>query len=400
MDVVITGVGVCCHLGDDLDRICAMLRAGEAKPFERWETPVAYEARGRLIGLYRGPLVEPDKRHRRLMGRAARLAYHAAERALAQARLARRDFAVVAGAGTGDVDAIVETHEKLRETHTTRRVSPTAVVRMMSSNVSASLAAALGSTGGSFGAAAACAGGAINLAIGAQLVASGAAEAALCGGAEVADVLFHAGFDAMRAYLGEDGEPARASRPLAADRAGFVFAEGAGMLVLERREPAIARGATIYGAVRGFGLSSNATGDVVAPSAEGTLAAMKRALASAQLSPDAIDYVNVHATSTPTGDLAEIEALRRLFGARRVPYSSTKGYTGHTISAAGAIEAILTCAMLRDGWLAPSLNAAPLAPALADWPPVLAPTARPLRHALSNSLGFGGTNACLVLARD
>ena len=125
---------------------------------------------------------------------------------------------------------------------------------------------------------------------------------------------------------------------------------------------------------------------------------MEMALEHAGLRPEDIDYVNTHGTSTPQGDVAEVRAIRAVFGGRHVPYSSTKGYTGHTVSPAGAIEAIFTMGMLREGWLAPSVNAGPLDPELADYPPVLEPTSRPLRHALSNSFGFGGTNVTLVLS--
>jgi 3-oxoacyl-(acyl-carrier-protein) synthase len=124
---------------------------------------------------------------------------------------------------------------------------------------------------------------------------------------------------------------------------------------------------------------------------------MQRALAHAGVDPDEIDYVNTHATSTPLGDISEVRALRQVLKGRHVPYSSTKGYTGHPVSAAGTIEAIFTLAMLRGGWIAPSVNAEPLDPELEDYPPVLAPTSMALRLALSNSFGFGGTNATLVL---
>ena len=124
---------------------------------------------------------------------------------------------------------------------------------------------------------------------------------------------------------------------------------------------------------------------------------MRRALEHAGLSPETIDYVNTHGTSTPLGDVSEVEAIRRVFKGRHVPYSSTKGYTGHPVSAAGTIEAIFTMLMLRGGWIAPSVNAQPLDPALGDYAPVLRPESRPLRWALSNSFGFGGTNATLVL---
>jgi 3-oxoacyl-(acyl-carrier-protein) synthase len=169
--------------------------------------------------------------------------------------------------------------------------------------------------------------------------------------------------------------------------------------VLEARETAEKRGAPILGTLLGYGMTSDGAGEMVAPSPEGAAAAMKRSLDDAGLSPDDIDYINTHGTSTPLGDLSEVRAMRRLFGERRLRYSSTKGYTGHTVSAAGAIEAILTLSMVRGGWIAPSVNAEPLDPELEDYPPVLKPFDAELRYALSNSFGFGGTNACIVLGK-
>ena len=270
----------------------------------------------------------------------------------------------------------------------------------MASTVSANLATVLEATGPSFSASAACAGGAYNLLLASQLVESGHVDVAIAGGADVADIHFHAGFDAMRAYTTVDNDhPERASRPYAADRAGFIFAEGAGIVVLETRQHAEARGATVLGVLLGYGMSSDGTGNMVAPSPEGAELAMRRALAHAGVAPEDVDYVNTHATSTPLGDVSEVRALREVLGGRHVAYSSTKGYTGHPGSGAGAIEAIFTLAMLRGGWIAPSVNAEPLDPELASYPPVVRPESRPLRTALSNSFGFGGTNAALVLGR-
>jgi 3-oxoacyl-[acyl-carrier-protein] synthase-1 len=320
--------------------------------------------------------------------------------ALDEARLSPREMAVVVGSGTGDVDTHREVAVRLARTEGSRRVSPTVIPRLMASTVPANLATVLGATGPSFTAAAACAGGAYNLLLAAQLIQGGHVEAALAGGVDIADIHFHAGFDAMRAYTTQDNDrPERASRPYAADRAGFVFSEGAGVLVLETRAAAEARGAPVLGALRGCGMSSDGTGNMVAPSPEGAELAMRRALHHAGVSPEEIDYVNTHGTSTPVGDVSEVRAMRRVLGGRHVPYSSTKGYTGHPVSASGPIEAIFTLAMLRGGWIAPCVNAEPLDPELLDYPPVVRPESRPLRTALSNSFGFGGTNATLVLER-
>jgi 3-oxoacyl-[acyl-carrier-protein] synthase I len=404
-EVVVTGTGVACHMGDDWPSIEAALREGRATPFARWPMAVEHGTQCELVGLYPGDLAPEslgiDKAQARFMGRAALLALRAARLALGQSGIATRELAVVVGSGTGDVATHREVAARLGRTEGSRKVSPTVIPRLMASTVPANLASVLGATGPSFTAAAACAGGAYNLLLAAQLVESGHVEAALAGGVDVADVHFHAGFDAMRAYTTRDNDrPERASRPYAADRAGFVFSEGAGVLVLETRAGARARDATILGTLRGYGMSSDGTGNMVAPSSEGAELAMRRALDHAEVSPEDVDYVNTHATSTPVGDLSEVRAMRRVFGQRHVAYSSTKGYTGHPVSAAGPVEAIFTLAMLRGGFIAPCVNAEPLDPELLDYPPVVRPESRPLRTALSNSFGFGGTNATLVLGRD
>jgi 3-oxoacyl-[acyl-carrier-protein] synthase I len=401
-EVVVTGAGVCCHMGDDRVAIESALREGHPTPFQRWPPAIEHGAACELIGLYPHDLTPDvlriDKRQARFMGRAARLALRAARLALEQARVPTRDLAVVVGSGTGDVETHREVAARLARPKGARRVSPTAIPRLMASTVSANLATVLGAIGPSFSATAACAGGAYNLLLAAELVTHGHVDAALAGGVEVADIHFHSGFDAMRAYTGVDNErPERASRPYAADRAGFVFSEGAGLVVLETRAAAEARGAAVLGTLRGYGMSSDGTGQMVVPSPDGAELAMRRALGHAGVSPEDVDYVNTHATSTPAGDVSEVRALRRLFDGRRVPYSSTKGYTGHPVSAAGAIEAVFTMAMLRGGWVAPCVHAEPLDPELADYPPVVAPESRPLSIALSNSFGFGGTNVTLVL---
>lgn len=403
-EVVVTGTGVCCHMGDDWPAIEKALREGRPRPFARWPPALEHGAQCEILGLYPGDLSPArlgiDKGQARFMGRAALLALRAARMALDEARLSPREMAVVVGSGTGDVDTHREVAVRLARTEGSRRVSPTVIPRLMASTVPANLATVLGATGPSFTAAAACAGGAYNLLLAAQLIEGGHVEAALAGGVDVADIHFHAGFDAMRAYTTQDNDrPERASRPYAADRAGFVFSEGAGVVVLETRGAAEARGAPVLGVLRGCGMSSDGTGSMVAPSPEGAELAMRRALHHAGVGPEEIDYVNTHGTSTPVGDVSEVRAMRRVLGGRHVAYSSTKGYTGHPVSASGPIEAIFTLAMLRGGWIAPCVNAEPLDPDLLDYPPVVRPETRPLRLALSNSFGFGGTNATLVLEK-
>ncbi|MDJ0974547.1 MAG: beta-ketoacyl-[acyl-carrier-protein] synthase family protein [Planctomycetota bacterium] len=404
-DIVITGAGVCCNLGDDLDAITAALRAGQGGPFVRWEPAVAMKCRCELIGLYDGDISDDalgtTRAQGRFLGRTARMALKAARTALAQSGLERRDLAVVFGSGTGDVETHRSLQKRLDKTGDAKRVLPTLIPKLMASTVSANLVNVLQTTGPSFSASAACAGGAYNILLAAELIRGGHVEVALAGGAEMADPHFHAGFDSMRAYNGTDNEtPERASRPYAADRAGFIFAEGAGAVVLEKRGTAEARGATILGVLLGYGMSSDGEGEMVAPSRDGARRAMQAALENAQVDAAAIDYVNTHGTSTPVGDVGEVRAIETLLGGRHVAYSSTKGYTGHTVTGAGVIEGIFTLAMLREGWIAPSINASPLDPELEGYPPVREPTDREITTALSNSFGFGGTNVALVLGRD
>jgi len=410
-DIVVTGTGVCCNMGDDLPEITLRLREGKNIAFERWQLAVDLAARCQLIGRYHGDVSDAalgiGKKLSRFMGRGARVALKAAlaaakESALFESslpHLAARDVAIVFGSGTGDVETHIEVRRKLDETHDAKRVSPTVIPRLMASTISANLVNVLRTTGPSFSATAACAGGAYNLLLAKSLIDSGHAKAAIAGGVEVCDAHFFAGFDAMGAYNGRDNDnPERASRPYAADRAGFIFSEGSGAVVLERREDADKRGAAILGVLRDFGISSDGQGDMVAPAMTGAFSSMRAVLERSAISADEVDYVNTHGTSTPLGDISEVKAMRAIFGDRHVHYSSTKGYIGHTISAAGVIEAIFTLAMMRGGWLAPSVNAEPLDQGLEDYPPVLVPTEARVRYALSNSFGFGGTNASLLLS--
>ena len=401
-DVVVTGTGVCCNLGDELPSILEQIRTGAPKAsFEKWAPAVENDARCQIIGIYKGDLSDAalnvPKSEGCFMGRGARIALRAARNAIAEAEIDPRHLAVVVGSGTGDVETVVEIERKLAKTKQTLKISPAVVPRLMASTVSANLVNVLRTTGPSFSATAACAGGAYNVLLAAQLIQSGHAKAALAGGCEVQDIIFYSGFDSMRAYNGGDNDtPHRASRPYAADRGGFIFAEGAGIVILEKRSDAEARGAKILGTIIGFGMSSDGEGNMVAPASDGALAAMEQAIAKAKVAKDEIDYVNTHGTSTPLGDLGEVKAIQRCLG-RHVAYSSTKAYTGHTVSAAGTIEAIFTMAMLREGWIAPALHASPVDPEIADYPPTLVPTKAKLRYAMSNSFGFGGTNVTLVL---
>ena len=403
-DPVVTGMGLLSQVGTGTRIHRETLRAGTPVPCSPYEPGIEMRTGCQLVGAYRDRLDPKElglhRSQARFMGRMSLLAVAGARLALEQSGLPTRNAAVVVGSGTGE---IVTHREVVRRTDRGGRVrvSPTTIPKIMASTPSANLATVLKTQGPSLSVTAACAGGAYNLALAAAWIREGVIEHALAGGVEAEDVHFHLGFDSMRAYTRVDNHrPEKASRPYAADRAGFIFGEGAGILALESRESAERRGAEILGVIAGSGMSSDGSGQMVAPHADGAELAMRRALGHARLDPERIGYVNTHGTSTPLGDTSEVRAIRRVFGESVVPYSSTKGYTCHTVSAAGALEAAFTLLMLREGWLAPSVNAEPLDPELEEYPPVVAPSATDAGWALSNSFGFGGTNAVLVLRRE
>ncbi len=402
VEVVITGTGLFGHLGNR-DETLSHVRAGTAKDWQSYQLAVELGCRCSLVGLIddsrlTDQMLEIDRRASRFMGKAARAALSAVREALAEAGVSDPSpAALLFASGAGDTATHIEQYERLEQHQSARRVRPTVVPRLMASTVSANLAQILHIRGPSASVAAACAGGAWNILVATSLIRSGAVAQAIAGGCEILDIHFHTGFDAMRAYCPDDqGGPQRASRPYAADRAGFIFGEGAGALFLESRESAEQRGANILGIVRGCGASSDGTGEMVKPSREGARRSMEAALRDAGLGVQDIDYVNTHATSTPTGDVEEAMAVHGLFGPE-IKYSSTKGYTGHMVSGAGAAEAVISLKMLQSG-VAPGCRfAEPLDPALAAFQPLLRTTPMTGRTFLSNSFGFGGTNVSLII---
>jgi len=401
-DIVITGTGLLTHLGDQQATLAAV-RSGQTRPFDTYAPAVQVGCRCTRAGLIpdeqlADPALGITRKESRFMGRASRMALLATRDALAQAGLTdARDLGVVVGAGAGDTQAHIEVAERLSAHGSARRLRPTVVPRLMASTVSANLVNVLHTRGPSASVAAACAGGAWNLIVAAGLIRDGLASAVVAGGCECIDLHFHTGFDAMRAYCADvNGTPDNASRPYAADRAGFIFGEGAGVIVLETRASAESRGARVLGVLRGWGASSDGQGEMVQPSRDGAARSMRAALRHAGVQASDIAYVNTHATSTPAGDIEEVHALHAVLGTT-TPYSSTKGYTGHMVSAAGAVEAALTLHLLRQDLLPGCVHVHTLDPALAEHPPLLQTTPATGRLALSNSFGFGGTNASLVL---
>jgi 3-oxoacyl-[acyl-carrier-protein] synthase II len=309
---------------------------------------------------------------------------------------------IVFGSAIGGVPGIVEQVDVLRE-RGPDRVSPSFLPNVLVDSVSGQLAISLGIKGPNYAVVSACATGSHAVGEAAEMIKRGDADAVLAGGTEACIIpLILAGFTAMRGLAAEDEHPPRASRPFDATRAGFVMAEGAGALLLEDWEHAERRGATIQAEVLGYGASND--GHHMAqpePEATGVAAMMRTALARAGVEPERVGYINAHGTATPLGDTAETKAVKDVFGdhAYRLAVSSTKSMMGHTFGAAGAIEAIMCVLALRDGVLPPTINYRHPDPDCdLDYVPNESRRAQ-VDVALSNAMGLGGHNGCVLLGR-
>jgi 3-oxoacyl-[acyl-carrier-protein] synthase-1 len=278
-----------------------------------------------------------------------------------------------------------------------RRVGPYMVPRTMSSTVAACLGTGFQIRGVAYSISSACATSAHCIGNGAELIQTGKQDIVFAGGGEELHWTETVLFDGMGALSSRYNDtPASASRPYDAQRDGFVISGGGGIVVLEALERALARGARIYAELVGYGATSDGF-DMVQPSGEGAVRCIRQALRG--FDPAAVDYVNTHGTSTPVGDRKELEALREVFGERVPPFSSPKALTGHSLGAAGVHEAIYCLLMMQEGFICPSAHVETLDPAAVDLPLVREPKPALLRTVMSNSFGFGGKNAALVLRR-
>jgi len=307
---------------------------------------------------------------------------------------------VLIGSGIGGTWTWEEQHRILQERGPSR-VSPFFIPMMIMDIASGRVAMLFGARGPNLAVATACATSTHAIGEAAEIIKRGDADAMIAGGAEAAvSPLALAGFCAMRALSRRNDDPPGASRPFDSQRDGFVMAEGAGVVILEELEAARRRGARIYGEILGYGTSADAYHITQpCPDGDGMARAMEAALEDAQLSPERIDYVNTHGTATPTGDPAETLALKRVFGeyAARLPCSSTKSVTGHLLGAAGAVELIACLLSIRDGVVPPTINLQEPDPQCdLDYVPNEA-RSHPVRIAMSNSFGFGGHNAILIV---
>jgi 3-oxoacyl-[acyl-carrier-protein] synthase II len=394
--VAVTGLGVKTPAGNDLATFWDTLLAGRSMAaditaFDASDLPVRFacEVKGFDAVEYLGP------KEVRRVDRNAQLGFAAAIDAVRDAGEVGADparCAVVAGVGIGGL-ATLEEQEKILIERGPSRVTPFLVPMMMPNATPAIVAMELGWTGPNV-----CVAGTHAVGEGARLIRDGTSDVVLAGGAEAVVVpIAIAAFARMGALSGRHDDPASASRPFDADRDGFVIGEGAAFLVLERMDRALARGARIHGEILGYGRNADAY-HITAPSpgGSGATACMQLALDDAGLPASAIGHVNAHGTSTPLNDASEAEAIIKVFGGSPPPVTSTKGVTGHLIAAAGAVEAVASVLAVRDGQAPPTANHERTDPEITL--DVISGSPRALQGpALSNSFGFGGHNATLVV---
>ena len=401
--VAITGIGIVSAIGNDAEAVAASLKEGRSGITFAPE----YAEHGFRSQVHGKPDIaledHIDKRQLRFMGPTAAYAYLSMQQAIADAGLAEDEVSsertgLVAGSGGPSTSNFFTAHNIVKEKGSPKRMGPFMVTRCMSSTVSACLATPFRIKGANYSITSACSTSLHCIGNGAELIQMGKQDIVFAGGGEEVDWTLSCLFDAMGAMSSKYNDaPDTASRPYDATRDGFVIAGGGGMVVLEELERAKARGATIYAEVTGYGATSDGH-DMVAPSGEGGERAMRQAIAT--IGERSVDYINAHGTSTPVGDVSEIEAIRRVWGEGSTPpVSSTKSLTGHSLGATGAQEAIYCLLMMRDGFISASANVTELDPALRPEEIVTERRDADLGTVLTNSFGFGGTNASIALSK-
>ncbi len=406
-EVVVTGIGLVTPLGLDLATTWSALCAGRSG-VDRITRFDASTHRTRIAAEVKGfdPLRWVDPKKVRETDRFTQFALAAAQMAWADAGLGDRPLGdrggAIVGSGMGGLETIEHHHETLR-TRGAAKLSPYFIPATIANLGAGQVAMRLGLRGPNYCITSACASGAHAIGEAGRWIARGAVDVMVAGGAEATITpLGIGGFDAMRALSSRNDEPARASRPFDAGRDGFVMGEGAGIMVLESRAHAEARGAAVYATLAGYGATDDAFHITQpAPRGEGAQRAMRGALDDAGVAPEAVGYINAHGTSTPLGDAQESEAIRAVFGAHAdaLAVSSTKSMTGHLLGAAGGVEAAFTVLALARGVLPPTINLDVADPRCdLDFVPHVAREVS-VQHALSNAFGFGGTNVSLLFSR-
>ncbi len=399
--VVITGLGIVSSVGNSKEEVLASLRAGRSG-IEFCQEYADLGFRTNVHGPIRLNADELiDRKLRRFMGDSAAFNYLAMQQAIADAGLESQELShprigLIMGSGGASTENMLRSTDILRAKGV-RKVGPYMVTRTMSSTNSACLATAFHIKGASYSISSACATSAHCIGHSAELIQLDKQDLVFAGGGEEVHWTLTLVFDAMGALSSKfNDRPQMASRPYDVDRDGFVVSGGGGVLVLEELEHAKARGAKIYAELVGYGATSDGS-DMVQPSGEGAKRCMRQAWPHVSR---AIDYINAHGTSTPAGDIRELEAITAVFGDHIPPISATKSLSGHALGAAGVHEAIYSLIMMESGFICASANIAHLDPG-AEGMPVIRERMDDVRlnTVMSNSFGFGGTNACLVFQR-
>lgn len=403
--VVVTGLGIVSSIGNNATEVLASLRAGKSG-IETSPEMAEHGFRSHIAGTLKiDPAEHVDKRALRFMGPGAAYAHIAMSQAIADAGLEEDDVVnprtgLVAGSGGPSTSSMLVAHQTVLEKGAPKRIGPFAVPKCMSSTISANLATAFHIKGINYSITSACSTSLHCIGNAAEQIMMGKQDVMFAGGGEELDWTLSCLFDAMGAMSSKYNDtPDKASRAFDQNRDGFVISGGGGIVVLEDLDHALARGAKIYAEVTGYGATSDGH-DMVAPSGEGGERAMRLALSTLPEN-RRVDYINAHGTSTPVGDVGEVEAVRRVFGQGTTPpISSTKSMTGHAQGAAGALEAIFCLLMLDQDFITPSINVETLDPAL---DPAEIATSRVdnagLDSVMTNSFGFGGTNGSMILSR-
>lgn len=400
--VVVTGMGIVSSIGNNAQEVLASLReakSGIVKADKYAELGFRCQVHGAPTLAWEDAI---DRKVRRFMGAGAGWNYVAMEQAIQDAGLEDSDISnertgLIMGSGGPSTRAIVQAADTTRE-RGPKKVGPFEVPKSMSSTNSATLSTPYHIKGVSYSISSACSTSAHCIGNAGELIQLGKQDIVFAGGGEELDWTLSVLFDAMNAMSSDfNDRPEKASRAYDAARDGFVIAGGAGVLVLEELEHAKARGAKIYAELAGYGATSDGY-DMVLPSGEGAVRCMRMAMQG--LNGETIDYINPHATSTPQGDVLEIQAIREVFGDACPPISATKSLTGHSLGAAGVHEAIYSLLMMKNGFLCESANIENLDPEVADMPILRErKDGVDVDTVMSNSFGFGGTNASLVFRR-
>ena len=401
--VVITGMGIWSCLGKNIKEVEESLRAGRSGIVNDPER-LKYGYQSGLTGYVERPKLKGilDRRLRTCLPEEGEYAYMASREAFEMAGitdeyLLENEVGCIFG-NDSTAAPVIEAAKIMEQKHDSALLGSGYIFQSMNSTVTMNLSTIFHLRGVNFTISAACASGSHSIGLGYMMIKQGMQEMVLCGGAQEVNMYSMATFDALGAFSKGMDNPQRASRPFDRNRDGLVPSGGGAALVLESYEHAVKRGATILCEVTGYGFSSNG-GGISQPSDLGSATAMRRALEDARLTPDEIDYINAHATSTPQGDMYEAKALKSLFGGKRAYISSTKGMTGHECWMAGASEIVYSIIMMLGNFVAPNINFENPDEYSEGLNIVASTKEAKLERILSNAFGFGGTNSALVIER-